>query len=57
VEQASTFGWEWCGGDVGRVISMKSFGASAPLQERQKTFGFEPDCVVATTQELLGKNR
>jgi len=54
IEQASTFGWERYVGDAGRVIGMKTFGASAPLKELQKKFGFEPDRVVATAKELLG---
>ena len=55
IEQASTFGWERYVGDAGRVIGMKTFGASAPLKELQKKFGFEPDRVVATVKEMLGK--
>jgi transketolase len=55
IEQASTFGWERYVGDDGRVIGMKTFGASAPLKELQKRFGFEPDHVVATAKELLGR--
>jgi transketolase len=54
VEQASTFGWERYVGDSGRVIGMKTFGASAPLKELQRKFGFEPDRVVAVVKELLG---
>jgi len=56
VEQASTFGWERYIGKRGRMIGMKTFGASAPLKELQKRFGFEPDQVVAAAKELLGKN-
>jgi transketolase len=55
VEQASTFGWERYVGTSGRVIGMKTFGASAPLKELQRKFGFEPDQVVAAAKELLGK--
>ena len=55
VEQGSTFGWERYVGDAGRVIGMKTFGASAPLKELQKKFGFEPDRVVAIAKELLGR--
>lgn len=36
IEQASTFGWERYVGTTGRVIGMKTFGASAPLKELQK---------------------
>jgi transketolase len=53
VEQASTFGWERYVGQRGRVIGMKTFGASAPLKELQKKFGFEPEQVVAVAKELL----
>jgi transketolase len=55
VEQASTFGWERYVGSEGRVIGMRTFGASAPLKELQRRFGFEPDRVAATARELLGK--
>ena len=55
VEQASTFGWERYVGDAGRIIGMKTFGASAPLKELQRQFGFEPDRVTATAKELLGR--
>jgi transketolase len=55
IEQASTFGWERYVGLRGRVIGMKTFGASAPLKELQKKFGFEPDQVVAMAKEMLGK--
>ena len=55
VEQASTFGWDRYVGEAGRVVGMKTFGASAPLKELQKKFGFEPEHVVAVAKELLGK--
>jgi len=55
VEEASTFGWERYVGDAGRVIGMKTFGASAPLKELQRHFGFEPDRVTAAAKELLGR--
>ena len=55
VEEASTFGWERYIGDAGRVIGMKTFGASAPLKELQKKFGFEPDRVAETAKEVLGR--
>jgi transketolase len=55
VEQASTFGWERYVGATGRIIGMKTFGASAPLKELQRKFGFEPDHVAAAAKELLGR--
>ena len=56
VEQASTFGWERYVGSSGRMIGMKTFGASAPLKELQRKFGFEPNRVVTAAKELLGRN-
>jgi transketolase len=55
IEQASTFGWERYVGNAGRIIGMKTFGASAPLKELQRKFGFEPDRVVAVAKEVLGR--
>ena len=53
IEQASTFGWERYVGTTGRIIGMHTFGASAPLKELQKKFGFEPDQIVAAAKEQL----
>ena len=55
VEQGSELAWERYVGADGRVIGMKTFGASAPLKELQRKFGFEPDAVVAIAMELLGR--
>jgi hypothetical protein len=55
VEQASTFGWERYVSKSGRVIGMKTFGASAPLKELQRKFGFEPERVTEIAKELIGK--
>jgi transketolase len=55
VEQASTFGWERYVGRSGRIIGMKTFGASAPLKELQRKFGFEPDQVTSAAKELLNR--
>lgn len=53
VEQASTFGWERYVGTSGRVVG--TFGASAPLKELQRKFGFEPDHVVDAAKQQLGR--
>ena len=55
VEQGSTLGWERYVGPRGHVIGMNTFGASAPLKQLQKKFGFEPDRVVAVARNLLGR--
>ena len=50
VEQASTFGWSRYAGADGTVIGMTTFGASAPLKELQKKFGFTVEHVVAAAK-------
>jgi transketolase len=55
VEQASTFGWERYVGASGQALGMKTFGASAPLKELQKKFGFTVDHVVAAAREQLAR--
>jgi len=53
VEQGSTLGWERYVGESGAVIGMKTFGASAPLKELQRKFGFEPGNVVAAAKAQI----
>jgi transketolase len=53
VEQASTLGWTRYVGSSGQVIGMHTFGASAPLKELQKKFGFTPERVVSAVKEQL----
>jgi transketolase len=55
IEQASTFGWERYVGTSGHIIGMNTFGASAPLKELQRKFGFQPDEVVAAAKNQLGR--
>jgi transketolase len=53
VEQASIFGWQRFVGNKGEIIGMKTFGASAPLKELQKKFGFTPEGVIAAARKTL----
>jgi transketolase len=53
VEQASRFGWARYVGATGHSIGMRSFGASAPLKDLLKKFGFTPEHVVAAAKEQL----
>jgi transketolase len=55
VEMASTFGWAQYAGAKGRIIGMHTFGASAPLKDLQRKFGFTSDAVIQAARELLGK--
>ncbi len=57
VEQASTLGWERYIGDQGKMIGMKTFGASAPLKELQKKFGFTVDHLLKLSKEFLNKSK
>ena len=52
VEEASTFGWSQYVGPTGESIGMHTFGASAPLKELQRKFGFTPERVVAARAQL-----
>jgi len=55
VEMAAPFGWERYTGAKGKLLGMRRFGASAPLKELLKKFGFNVDHVVAAAREALGK--
>ena len=55
VEMQSVLGWERYTGPRGKIIGMRSFGASAPLKDLLKKFGFETDSVLAAVKEVLGK--
>jgi transketolase len=58
VELGSTVGWSHYVGSAGRAIGMKTFGASAPLQELQKKFGFRVgDVVTAAKEQIAGAKR
>ncbi|MCP3985131.1 MAG: transketolase [bacterium] len=56
VEQASVFGWERYVGPTGVRIGMETFGASAPLAELQKRFGFTTERVVEAAHEAMQGN-
>jgi transketolase len=55
VEMAATFGWERYTGSRGRNIGMHRFGASAPLKDLLKYFGFTVDKVVQEAHAVLGR--
>jgi transketolase len=57
VEQASIFGWGQYVGRKGRRIGMKTFGASAPLKELQKKYGFTPEAIISAAKETLNGAR
>jgi len=53
VEMASTFGWEHYVGLKGRKVGMHRFGASAPLKDLLKFFGFTADAVVEEARKAI----
>jgi transketolase len=55
VEMASTFGWERYVGMKGRKVGMHRFGASAPLKDLLKFFGFTVDVVVAEAHKAMSE--
>ncbi len=57
VELASTLGWERYVGSTGTTIGMHTFGASAPLKELKKKFGFTPEQVMAAAKAQVARAR
>ena len=55
IEALSSFGWDRYIGLDGRIISMNSFGASAPQDLLFKKFGFTKENVVATAKEVFNQ--
>jgi transketolase len=53
VEQAATLGWDRYVGPSGKMIGMHSFGASAPIKDVQKKFGFTVEHVVEAAREAI----
>jgi transketolase len=57
VEQGSTLGWARYVGGSGHSIGMETFGASAPLKELQKKFGFTTDNIIAAAKRQIAEAR
>ena len=57
VEQASTLGWDRYIGGTGAMIGMHSFGASAPIADVLKKFGFTPEAVLAAARQQARKSK
>jgi transketolase len=55
IEMGATLGWDRYVGPKGKIIGMRSFGASAPLKDLLPRFGFGPDYVVTAAKQLLGR--
>ncbi len=57
VEKASTLGWARYVGTGGHSIGMETFGASAPLAELQKKFGFTPEHILTAARQQIARAR
>ena len=55
VEAAASLGWSQYVGPTGTIIGMRRFGASAPIKDLQKKFGFTAENVVAAARKAIGK--
>jgi transketolase len=55
VEQAARFGWQRYASSTDAIVGMKTFGASAPLKELTKKFGFTVDTVVDTAKKEMAR--
>ena len=53
VEAGISLGWKEYIGSEGRVVARRDFGASAPIKDLLKQFGFTVDNVVQQARELL----
>jgi transketolase len=56
VEKGSTLGWTRYTGLRGQIIGMLTFGASAPLKELQRKYGFMPETIVAAAKDQVARN-
>lgn len=56
VEQASDFGWSKYTGTEGHNIGIETYGASAPLKQLLKKFGFTVENVVAAAKGQIAQH-
>ena len=57
VEQASGFGWAKYTGTEGHNVGIESFGASAPLKQLLKKFGFTAEHIIAAAKSQIARHR
>jgi transketolase len=56
VEQASDFGWTKYTGADGHNIGIETFGASAPLKQLMKKFGFTIENIVSAAKDQIARH-
>jgi transketolase len=57
VEAGSVIGWDRYAGPGGAKIGMHTFGASAPIKDPMKKFGFTREAVLAVAKQQLGLSK
>jgi transketolase len=57
IEAASPLGWDRYIGENGDMIGMTTFGASAPVDDVMKHFGFTTDNVITRAKDLMKRNQ
>jgi len=57
VEAAAALGWDRYVGPKGTILAMRSFGASAPIKDVQKHFGFTPEHIAELARVLVPGKR
>jgi len=57
VEQGGTLGWSRYVGPRGICLGMRTFGASAPLQQLQQKFGFTAERVAGAARQAIASDR
>ncbi|MFM0203302.1 transketolase [Paraburkholderia fungorum] len=55
VEQAASLGWDRYVGRLGAQVVMHTFGASAPLSDLKKKFGFTPERVYEAAKQQIAR--
>ena len=57
VEAASPIGWHQWVGDLGDVVAMQGFGASAPAKVLYQHFGFTGEAVAERARKVLERTK
>ena len=57
IETGSPMGWRQWVGDLGEIVGIDSFGASAPAAVNMEKYGFTPELVARKAQLALGRAR
>ena len=57
VEQGTVMGWDRYAGSSGAIVGMHTFGASAPIKDLQKKFGFTPEKVLEAARDQIARHK